>query len=202
MSNVFADPETWTGGSVELLLRFHGRASGPLTALEAAWTWPPLEGPYLLNDEDPSIQERVDLRTLGSEEIPSLFGTAALPNGSVFAFSSHVVIEENEFWIYFRLPIGSLAKVYPVGAYPFDNTPVDAWAQEIYGWLSDLARWVFGRATFVGGVIGWLTTFEVDEVCSKVVPTRRYHGYLAVADGELNYYPPNVRESVIGVGEE
>lgn len=86
-----------------------------------------------------------------------------------------------------------------MGAFPFEGTPLDPWAQEIYSWLSDLARFIFSDVRFSAGIIGWLTVADYDDARTQTIPARRFHGYVRVSNGEVNYLPPNVGEPLMQV---
>jgi len=196
MSSVFTAPDIWSAGSVELVLLLDEKSdSVVLDALEATWERPSLDGPYLTNQEEPSSQKRIVIDTLDPMEVPTLYGVATLPNGAIAAFACHVVRDKDGIWVYLGSPTGSLGRTYPLGAFPFEGTSLDSWAREVYGWLKELAYWMFPKLRFTRGVIGWLTTVEVPELSSGSVPDHRFHGYLHVAGGELQYLPPNSRES-------
>jgi len=195
MNKVFTGPDTWTGGSIELLLLLSKQTPDfrILDALKVAWAWRSLTGPFLSNRVEPSDQERAAIQDLDPEQPQTLYGVAALPNGSSAAFACHVICDDDGTWIYLG-SLGSLGKSYAIGAYPLEGSPTDPWAKEVYGWLAELAHWVFEQIKFSGGAIGWLAMAELDELLSGSIPERRYQGYLVVTESQLQYLPPNVNE--------
>jgi hypothetical protein len=196
---MFTEPDVWSGrGSIELLLMLGEISDAAVReVLRTAWEWPCLEGPYLSNSVEPETQSTPRLEDVDLGTTPILYGVADLPNGSSAAFASFHIRDENGAWIYLGVPLGSLGRVYSIGAFPFEGTPLDDWATEVYGWLAELARWVHRQATFRRAIIGWLTLIEVGELIDGCVPERRFHGYLIPSDGELKYLPPNVSEILI-----
>lgn len=76
----------------------------------------------------------------------------------------------------FGLPMGSPAKILPVGGFPFDDDR--AWRLSVDSWLGQL-----GERTFERGI-----------------PKERWVGYLLPSGPSLAWYPPNrgYRQRVIG----
>lgn len=183
---MFTGAEPWSGGRIELLV-----ALGPssperqLKALRSVWGWRPLRGPYLQSNVEPEYQVQVEV-VLGQ----ALYGVATLPNRKRVAFATSLIEDEDGAWLYAGVPLGSLGTAYPVGAFPFDEG-FAPWQHEVYAWLFGLAQHLFCELQFERGVIGWLTTIEVDELAEKRLPKKRYHGYVRVEGGALCYYPPN-----------
>lgn len=203
MADLFTNPDTWTGGSIELLLWFDRSAlASPVDVLGNVWNWSSVKGPVLSNSEDYSTQQRVDVANLSAVDVPSLYGIAALPNKTTTVCATHAFLESEEpgFYVCFGLPLGSLSRSYPVGAYPFDASPSDPWALEVHAWLADLAFRVHDQFPFAGGIIGFLTTMEFDEVRRGDIPEDRYHGYLSVSNGGLHYLEPNVAGPLMTAG--
>jgi len=87
----------------------------------------------------------------------------------------------------------SLGKVFPVGAYPFeDGTPRD-WISPVSDWLVGLARHAIKFLPFELAVIGW----EIDNPNGDAIPTEvpseeRWCGYLKRIGTELVWFPPTV----------
>jgi hypothetical protein len=147
--------------------------------------------PYSQSKVEPEQQPKVQ-PALGQ----ALYGVATLPNGSKVAFATSLIEDEDETWLYAGVPMGSLGTAYPVGAFPFDKA-FAPWPNEVYPWLFGLAKYMFSHLQFERGVIGWLTTIEVDELAEDLLPEKRYHGYLCAEDGVLRYYPPNQNGALI-----
>lgn len=184
---MFTEPETWSGGSIELLVALGDTtADRQLQALQCLWQWSALSGPYAQSKIEPAFQAPIQ-PTLGK----SLYGVATLPGcaGQV-AFATSFVEDEDGSWLYAGIPLGSLGTVYEVGAFPFDEG-FAAWQREVFAWLYSLAQHLFQQVPFERGVIGWLTIVEVDELARRQLPEKRYQGYVVAENGILKYYAPN-----------
>jgi hypothetical protein len=183
---MFTGSETWVGGRIELLVAL-GQSSPErqLKALQRIWSWRSLRGPYLESKVEPEYQAQVQA-VLGQ----ALYGVATLPNTSKVAFATSLVEDDDGAWLYAGVPLGSLGTAYPVGAFPFDEG-FAPWQHEVYAWLFGLAQHLFSELQFERGVVGWLTTIEVDELAERRLPEKRFHGYLRAESGALCYYPPN-----------
>ena len=195
MPFVFTEPDTWTGGSVELEMLLDSREpSSAVEAVAAAWDWDALDGPYATNTQEPFEQAIVSIRDADLEALSNLYGTGRLPNSTVAAFSGGTILDEDGVWIYFGLPVGGLSRCYPVGAFPFSGSARDPWVVEVYGWLMELARWTAQSVAVRAGVIGWLTLHDSEELLTGRIPKRRYHGYLRPEADGLAYFAPNIDE--------
>ena len=198
---VFLEPDTWTGGSVELLAFYPtARPCVPRSLLREAWSWVNITGPYGTNEVESEDQSLVDITQTTDEDLTNLYGVARLPNGLDTAFSSTLVVDDDGHWLYMGVPLGALGRCYPVGAFPFDGSALEPWALEVYAWLNDLAQWLFSRLPFAHGAIGWLTTLELDELVEGAIPSERYHGYLRRTETGLEYLPPNASGPVMTAG--
>ncbi len=189
---MFTEPETWSGGRIELLVALgQSTPERQLEAVRSVWHWQSLSGPYAQSKVEPEKQQRV-AASLGQ----ALYGVATLTGVSKFAFATSLVEDEDGTWLYAGVPIGSLSTVYPVGAFPFDEG-FAPWQNEVYAWLFGLAQHLFCDVRFERGVIGWLATTEVDELAEQRLPKNRYHGYLVAEEGALRYYPPNQEGALV-----
>ena len=186
---MFTEPDTWTGGAIELLV-----ALGPsnderrLKANRAVWRWPVLRGPYLERDAEPSDQSVVSIPAENT-----YYGTGTLASGSAaVAFATRLVEDSDGLWLYAGTPLGSLAKILPIGAFPFGQSSSEEWVKMMYEWLFGLAQHLFAEVKFERAVIGWLTGMEVEYLADKVVPEKRGHAYIVARHGGLEYYAPNL----------
>lgn len=191
---MFTEPGVWRGGSIELLCLFsRGGAERRRALCSVVWAWSHLAGPYRSSSVEPSMQVRCE-----PTDEAATYGVASLPGqlGSV-AFKVSFVEDENGLWLYAGVPLGSLGKVLPVGAFPFGEPVVQHWEHTVYAWLFGLAEHVHSQVPFECGVIGWLTLMEVEELAERRVPEQRSHGYIASAQGKLLYYAPNRKEALL-----
>lgn len=189
---MFTEPETWSGGRIELLVALGSSTpERQLEAVRSIWRWQSLSGPYAQSKVEPEQQQRV-AASLGQ----ALYGVATLPGESKFAFATSLVEDEDGTWLYAGIPIGSLGTAYPIGAFPFDEG-FAPWQHEVHAWLFGLAQHLFSEVHFERGVIGWLTTIEVDELVEQRLPQKRYHSYLVVEEGALRHYPPNQERALV-----
>lgn len=185
---IFTQPEAWCGGSLDLLMHWPPNTIVFADVQGIIWRWPRLSGPYIRNDIEPD-QQIVSTAT----EPSARYGVAQLTGANTrIAFSIYTVSDEAGSWVYAGLPIGSLARVYPVGDYPDDTgLGMPDWECEVHAWLVDLANHVFAYAPFERGAVGPMTAYEVDELTRKSIPSRRWHTYLLAQHGALVVYPPN-----------
>jgi hypothetical protein len=191
---MFTESGTWDGGSVELLCLFrHATQSSRSLIHRAVWSWPSLVGPYANSKLEPEAQ-------LGSDptDEEATYGVALLPGqiGRV-AFQTTFVEDSNGVWLYAGVPLGSLGRVLPVGAFPFGEENAQEWEHIVYGWLFGLAEHLHSQMSLERAVIGWLTTMEVEELAAERIPEVRHHGYIAVNREQLVYYPPNRTSAVL-----
>lgn len=189
VKTVFTELDTWSGGSVELLVAFGClNDNDRLRAIQAVWTWPALQEPHGDRHTEPTEQVAATPGIEGRH-----YGLATLPNerGQV-AFSNCFVEDKNGLWLYAGVPLESLGNAYPVGAFPFGGSGTHEWERTVYEWLFGLARHLFTAIAFDRAVIGWLTTVEVEEIVRKAVPQVRSHAYIVAAGGKLEYHAPNL----------
>ena len=198
MTDVFTHPDTWSGGSFEIALEFGPPSAECLRqALVSLWRHPTLQGCYLKYSLEPSEQNRVgpeEISLDGDGIVSVLRGIAELPNGQRVACCSDVVREEEgSDWLYFGVPMGALARAYPVGAFPFDDgSPLD-WREIVSVWLRDIADAVYQTVPFRLGLVGCILGVPVyaTDVAISGIPQVRYEGYLWPENGALQWYPPN-----------
>jgi len=188
--------ETWTGGFYELALEYEHASREILeAALKAMWNFPDLRGCYLRPDESPSRQTRVAPDLAALESNGQLYGAARLPGGAEVACGAFLVQEEDDnAWLGFYVPLGALAKVFNVGAYPFDNDPASqAWREPLEDWLARIGQAVFTNAPFSLGLVGFEVsgTTSARQLALSEVPAKRSIGYLHATAKKLNWYPTN-----------
>lgn len=196
ITNMFTEPGTWHGGSIELLMLFRGESSVVRERIGSAlWAQPCLDGPYLLNGVEPEEQIKVAWNGLD----PS-YGVATLTNQGRVAFCSSFVEDEDGLWLYAGIPMGALGYEFPVGAYPFGSEDPSSWLAPLHEWFVSLAKQMYASNAFDAAVIGWLTTMEVEELASGVIPDNRYHTYIACGGGGVEVNAINRRKSPCGDG--
>ena len=208
MTGLFTPDEAWAGGSYELAIEL-GEPDDEvlLRVLKVLWQYPDLTGCYLRMDVEPEDQSRLDPSSADLPNFPALplqgclRGIAALPNGVKVASGSDVAREEGGAdWLFFGVPMGSLATAYPVGAYPFDDGGVHTWCGEIDGWLAKIGRSLFERVPFRLGVTGWDACSDIiaAEVKRDGIPEERWVGFLWPEERRLTWYPPTRTGSHLG----
>lgn len=196
MGELFTAPDAWSGGSFEILM-FLGRVDSSYVQefLGALWGLPHVEGCWLDRTVEPDDRSRVHPSAVDLESHSALFGLVELPNGCRCPCSSYLVDDDNGFWVYFGMPLGSLGTCYPVGAYPFEEGSDQTWVAELSEWLADMGRELYGQQPgqkpFRGAVTGFLTMTEVQQLLTGDVPQKRWNGYLIQGDHELKWYGPN-----------
>ena len=100
--------------------------------------------------------------------------------------------------------MGSLARAYPVGAFPFvDGTPL-AWRDEVMAWLREIATVVHGQVPIQLGLLGWETDdsgLSAEGLRMEGIPTERYEGLLVPENADLRWIPPTHGASItVGKG--
>jgi hypothetical protein len=191
---IFTFPDAWNGSSFELLLYFgHAADVLVLEAIEELWNLPQLAGCWLDHNIEPSAQTRL-APTMANICLGKTYrGIATLPEDSRVACNSVNINDEDGSWLYFGIPIGSLRRAYPVGAYPFDDgTPTD-WIIPVTDWFHEIADMVFGSFPFEAGTIGWLTGIDLCvllDVIRGQIPGERWNGILRRNGAKLEWYSP------------
>lgn len=192
MLNIFTSPDTWSGGSIDLLIHFEPELSVSINNIkECLWSFSSLDGPYLQNDVEPYSQNPSP-----SSNPEAIYGVAKLFDQSLVAFKFCIVVEESkDIWLYAGFPLGSLAHHYPTKGYPFDDMDLSGWQNPIHEWLLELAKHLNSKLSFDRGVIGWLTAYEVEEIKSKEIPESRYSTYFFFENGVLTVFQQNTNEA-------
>jgi hypothetical protein len=189
----FSDPDVWTGGFYELCLELPAQDDATTTqALAALWGSPQLSGCFMWNDSEPTQQVALMLENLPVEG--HLYGVATLGDGQDCVCGSYTTQFADEGrWLGFYLPMSALAKIYPVGGYPFGRaTPhLEHTLKAVNEWLRTLAEGVYQHSAFTFGIIGFETDFSAMKVQAlQAIPEERWDGLLIPADDHLLWYPP------------
>jgi hypothetical protein len=122
-----------------------------------------------------------------------LYGIARIPGAGRVACATHVYREDDgPDMVQLLLPLGSLATVFPIGDYPFDDGGDLAWRERLDGWLRGLAEHVRRAVTFELALVGWLDgqPSAIPERAGEV-PDERWIGYLVQGVDGLEWHPPN-----------
>ena len=188
----FTRDQAWVGGEYELAILLRPADDDRLRrALEALWSFPDLDGCYLLREVEPHAQMRVNASPLET----LLCGTARIVSSERTPCRSVVIrLDTGEDWLSFGIPMGSLARILPVHAFPFCDGSDLTWRKGLDEWLCALGRHVFESVNFRLGLIGWTDGSEDDDAARferSGVPGERWVGYLAPSDRDLQWYPPN-----------
>jgi len=181
-----------------LLLRPSVDSSEELCSLlKALWAFPSLDGSYLRREIAPSDQTQV--RPCENGVAGHLYGLATFPNRSVIVCGSHTMNYSGEkelqaaHWVSFYLPLGALADVYPIGAYPFGPMDrVSEWKPAVDSFLIQIARWTHTKVPISFALIG----FEVNAAAvspqtirARGIPNERDEGILWNDGADLKWYP-------------
>jgi hypothetical protein len=132
---VFTPHAAWDSGWCELAVALGPADDSRLEqALLSLWAHTHLEGCDLDRTREPTEQPRVAPgRQAGLER--RLFGVATLGELQPIACSSVVVREDSgSAWLYFGLPMGSLGRILPVGAFPIDDGRDLSWRAFVDDW--------------------------------------------------------------------
>lgn len=196
MGAIFTGAETWRGGFYELAPEYPSHVEELLdVALKAVWDAPGLEGCYLHAEIEPSEQDRVVPSLTLLVSVGHLRGIATLPNGKRVACGTFLVRKEGgSDWLGLYLPLGALAAAYDVKGYPFDNgASSQQWREPLANWLANIGRFVFSRAPFALGLVGFEVsgTVHAAELSLSEVENQRPIGYLYPTEDKLTWYPTN-----------
>ena len=189
---IFTHLDAWAGGSYELRVLLGSANDARLEhALVALWAHSALDGCYLDRTREPPEQPRLAPgKHVGLES--TLLGVATLEESEAIACSTHVVREDGgSDWIYLAIPMGSLGRILPVGAFPFDDGHDLSWRALVDDWLRNLAERLFEAVPFRLGLLGWIDDGDdAEEVIENGVPDERWVGYLVPDSSSLRWYPP------------
>ena len=137
---LFTNKDTWSGGFYELAMEISADDMNQIKdILQAILTFPPFTGYYLDMNVEPEEQIRQDVNAIKIDPdiLPHFLGILTLPNGKKSACGVCLITEDQErCWVDFYLPMGALAEVYNVGAYPFgDFETSPKWQEPVDDWL-------------------------------------------------------------------
>jgi hypothetical protein len=201
---IFTRAGTWDGGSFELRLVYEPHAVDTLaSAFMTLWAHPTLDGCVADRFPAPALQPRVAPVVAARDRDRLWYGVATLPNGVRVGCQSLIMVfseSDDPVEIHFGVPMGALARAYPVGAYPFTDGRPLAWRGEVSSWLAEIAGTVFAEHPFRFGMIDHeatldgVTTSDVHEV-----PAVRWEGYLWPEGGQLAWHP-QTEGSALSVG--
>jgi len=187
---IFTHPDVWSGGYYELAIQL---ASGALPrAITALWSFADLDGCYAHRDIEPHVQLRI-----APSAQHDLFGLARIAAAHVACRSLVIRDESDHDWLHFMLPLGSLKRAFPIGAYPFGDGSNLAWREALDAWLCAIARHVHGQVPFSLAVVGWdvpdngdIAAVE-DMLIRGEILDERWVGYLVARDSSLEWFGPN-----------
>jgi hypothetical protein len=194
----FTPDDAWVGGHYELEMQVMERSKEWLgRTLQALWSQPSLEGCYLDRELEPSQQPRLSpAETTASDH---LYGLATFPNGITIACGSYASCCEGQGVppsdaVTFYLPMGSLSRAYPVGAYPFGPMEgVSAWKSELDDWLVGIGRAIYKQIPFDYALIGLeVPTTEATSrrsLQTNGIPADRFDGILWPKGDDVAWYP-------------
>ncbi len=196
MSELFTKYNAWKGGFYELDLELPDPSEFIMkNALTQLWAYSYLEGCFLRSDVEPANQEQVSPLT-GDHE-GHLFGIATHLNHKKSCCGSFGGnYQDGGSWMTFYIPFGSLADVYPVGAFPFYSEydpPSENWLKELNSFMVGIARFIYQETRFKIGIIGYeVDQFEVLKNLTKGIPSERWNGILIPRDDQLEWVPPTI----------
>jgi hypothetical protein len=195
MRNLFTQPDAWSGGFFELTFKLPQETKSLANVILANfWTVSSLNGCYLKRDIEPEQQEKYSPTEF--EHRGHWYGIANFPNGKQSCCGSFWMDYENdECWITFYIPIGSLSNAYDIGSYPYNlgTQGVSNWMTEINDWLVDIARQIYPLAKFKLGIIGFeVDFFKIEKQLMKGIPDKRWDGLLVPSENQLLWFPPTI----------
>lgn len=185
-------PDPWCGGFYELALEYTSGAPGEVVdGLQRLWMFTELDGCYLDRDREPEDQDRVSFPAALQIE-GHLQGVARFTDGARVACGTYVLRDmEGSDWLVFYLPIGSLGRVFPVGAFPFDREDHNGWQVPLETWLAHLGQKLFQFAPYKLGVVGFEISMNNSAAALALtgVPLERDEGLLVPNGGRLAWFP-------------
>lgn len=183
------DRNNWLGGHYQLVLDLGPRDDTRLrAAMEALWSMPELEGPWL-PATNAALPARAELPLARLD--PKLWGRATIADGRACVCASHAIrFDDGTDWLDLSLPLGALGRTdsrvggYPVGAIEDSRD----WRGPLDGWLLGIATRLFEQVPFRGGLLG-MEGNENPAHTVEQVPASRCLGYLVRVDDGLEYFP-------------
>jgi hypothetical protein len=194
-ADYFTVADAWTGGHYELAIELGAHSADRVArALRRLWRHPSLEGCYLQSNKPVKAQPRVNPDDHLEEK---LYGIATLETRARVPCGSFLCsFEDASDWLELYLPLGALAKMYPVGGYPFDERSNSlAWRREVDNWLRGIAEYVFREIPFQLAVVGFeieVGTDSYKSVDKQSTPEQRSEGLLLPTDEGLQWHPPTL----------
>ena len=193
---IFTPREAWLNGFYLLIIDLEERSDDhSRAALEAAQSYPQLDGWYMEREKEPHEQPRV--KNSGGDLGDHRYGVFTLPNEKKVpcgCFVFHTTYEPD--WLKFYIPLAALDKIYPTGAFPFGASDgYTGWEREVDQAMFELARHIFSRVRFPAGIIGFeprvpdLETIYYSGV-SGIRPENLWNGYLWAGENGLEWHPP------------
>jgi hypothetical protein len=191
---LFTRDDAWAGGSYDLAIKLGARDDARANrALEALWSAADLDGCYEYRELEPEQQPRIRVGALPLEAplhgIARIGARQPLPCRTVA-----IQFDDGEDWIYVCLPMGSLGRIFDVGAFPFSDGATLSWRPVLDEWLCTLARRVFDAVPFQLALFGWDgDDFSGgDRVATPTdVPDERWVGFLVPDAGALRWFAAN-----------
>jgi len=194
MNEIFTEPNAWVGGLYELCIELPGRTEFVITqALATIWQVSVLNGCYLTKELEPDAQKRISPWNVPHNR--HVYGIAKLPNAKSCACGTYISdFDADGLWVALYLPLGSLARAYHIGGYPFgDWSPaIESSFVAVNTWLKEIAEIVYNNFRFSFGVIGFESGFEElkKEVLAGGIRETRSEGVLIPEKDRLRWYPP------------
>ena len=199
MSDLFTKRGAWAGGFYELDLELLDQSESMMDeALTKLWTYPYLEGCFLRSDVEPANQEKV--LSFTNYHQGHRYGIATHFNNKKSCCGSFgAYYHDDGLWMTFYIPLGSLANVYPVRAYPIKikNEPSpEYWLKELNSFMAEIARFIYQEIRFRIGIIGFeIDQFDVVRNLIKGIPSERWDGLLIQRDDQVEWIPSTIYEA-------
>ena len=131
MERLFTPAERWLGGLFGIWIELGDRAGeDSLTAVDALWAHPALDGPYPLRELEPWTQSRVDPRQFPEQE---MCGVATLHDGARVPCKAHLFRGPPEDSITLDVPLNGLYAAWPhaIADDPDDTAGARLWQEPL-----------------------------------------------------------------------
>ena len=189
--NIFTDDEAWIASYFELGIYYkHLDIEKKCLIFEALLKHAGIDGYFLYRDQEPSAQQKIEIRTLEFERC--VFATIPVKNDTMpISINTIYLTEESQFWLDISIPIGSLQRVFNMGGYPFGGTPEQHpknWLPEVFSIFENFASVVYESLPFQYAEIG--NEIDMEFRSESSIQNERVGGFYFQKHDGLIYYPP------------
>jgi hypothetical protein len=190
--------DDWSGGYFEVEMHL-GKISAQSAKrfAEDIWQYPFLDGPF----HNRTLDDKTTPIHFDEEWGGAAYGNASIAGngkGNAVCVNSMIHYIEDDHWIcIFGIPMSSLSRIYPVGAYPFEDGTSTDWISPASDWLIELTRYASTILPIDKAFIGWDIdhlnedgSLSDNQFPDDIPSNIRWYGYLKRTGTELVWFPP------------